>query len=66
MFDIKKEVLTAKEKIQAYIRKTPLDYSIALSKRTKINVFFKCENFQYTGAFKIRGAMNKLLSFTPI
>jgi threonine dehydratase len=64
MFDIKNEVLTAEKRIRQYIRETSLDYSIALSRETKTNVFLKCENLQYTGAFKVRGALNKLLSLT--
>lgn len=65
MFDLKNEVLIAEKKIKSYIRETPLDYSIAISRETKVNVFLKCENLQYTGAFKVRGAINKLLSLTP-
>lgn len=64
MFDIKNEVLIAENRIRQYIRETPLDYSIALSHQTNVNVFLKCENLQYTGAFKVRGAINKLLSLT--
>src|SRR5205085_12390140 len=48
----------------SHIKETPVDYSIALSHATKVNVFLKCENLQYTGAFKVRGAINKLLSLT--
>jgi threonine dehydratase len=62
MFDIKNEVLTAEKSIRQYIRETPLDYSIALSRESGINLFLKCENLQYTGSFKVRGAFNKLLS----
>lgn len=65
MFDIKNEVLIAEERIRPHVRETPLDYSVALSRATKVNVFLKCENLQYTGAFKARGAINKLLSLTP-
>jgi len=65
MFDIKNEVLTAEKRIRSYIRETPLDFSLALSKITGTNVYLKCENLQYTGAFKLRGAFNKLLSLTP-
>lgn len=64
MFDIKNEVLAAEKRIRQHIKETPLDYSIALSHETKANVFLKCENLQYTGAFKVRGAINKLLSLT--
>jgi len=65
MFDIKNEVLEAEKRIRSHVRETPLDYSVALSRATKTNVFLKCENLQYTGAFKVRGAINKLLSLSP-
>lgn len=64
MFDIKKEVLLAEKRIREHIRETPLDHSIALSELTKCNLFFKCENLQYTNSFKVRGALNKLLNLT--
>lgn len=64
MLNIKNEVLTAEKRIRSYIKETPLDYSIALSHATKTNVFLKCENQQHTGAFKVRGAINKLLSLS--
>lgn len=60
--DLKKDILKAEERVRGYIRETPLDYSIALSKLTGTHVYLKCENLQYTGAFKVRGAFNKLLS----
>ncbi len=65
MFDIKTEVLAAENRIRSHVRETPLEYSISLSRRTNVQVFLKCENLQYTGAFKVRGALNKLLSLTP-
>lgn len=64
MLDFKKKVITAEARIRQYIRETPLDYSVALSHETKSNVFFKCEHLQLTGSFKVRGAINKLLSLT--
>lgn len=64
MFDIKNEVLLAEKRIRSYIKETALDYSLPLSKMTHANVFLKCENIQYTGAFKLRGALNKILSLT--
>lgn len=64
MLDIKNEVLIAENRIRPFIRETPLDFSVALSKLTNTNVYLKCENLQYTGAFKVRGAFNKLLSLT--
>lgn len=65
MFDIKKEVLAAESRIRPFVRETLLDYSEALSNQTGCNVFLKCENLQYTHSFKIRGALNKLLTLTP-
>jgi threonine dehydratase len=65
MFDIKNEVLAAKKRISSLIRETPLDYSFPLSKMTGSQVYLKCENLQYTGSFKVRGAINKLLTLTP-
>jgi threonine dehydratase len=64
MLDIKNEVLAAETRIRSYIRETPLDYSVALSRETKTNLFLKCENLQHTGSFKVRGAINKLLSLS--
>lgn len=64
MHDIKTEVLQAESKICSYIRETPLDYSLALSQSSNCQVFFKLENLQVTSSFKVRGAMNKLLSLT--
>ncbi len=63
--NLKRDVLRAEERIRPYIRETPLDASPALSDRTSSNVFVKLENLQYTGSFKLRGAMNKLLSLSP-
>lgn len=65
MLDIKNEVLIAETRIRQYIRETLLDYSIAISREIKVNVFLKCENLQHTGSFKVRGAINKLVSLTP-
>lgn len=64
MLHLQNEVLIAENRIRSYVRETPLDYSLPLSKITNTNVYLKCENLQYTGAFKIRGAFNKLLSLS--
>lgn len=65
MLALKNEVLNAEKRIRSYIRETPLDLSIGLSKITNAQVYLKCENIQYTGSFKTRGAFNKLLSLSP-
>ena len=60
--DVRKETLEAEKRIRGAVRKTPLQYSTYLSKESGGNVYFKLENFQVTGSFKIRGAINKILS----
>lgn len=55
-------ILQAEQQIRPYIRKTPLEYSHHLSKSTSSQVYLKLENLQLTGSFKVRGAMNALLS----
>jgi threonine dehydratase len=59
------EAIQAEQQIRPYIRETPLEPSLALSQMGQSNIFLKLENFQHTGSFKLRGAMNKLLSLAP-
>ena len=63
--NITKEVIAAEKRIRPHIRQTILDYSPYYSKLAGANVYFKLENLQHTGSFKVRGAMNKVLSLTP-
>jgi threonine dehydratase len=65
IFAIVQEILRAEHTIRPYIRTTPLEHSLPLSKRTGGQIFLKLENLQYTGSFKVRGAMNALLALTP-
>lgn len=62
--DVAKEVVLAESRIRSYIRQTTLAYSPYLSQDGGAAVYCKLENLQHTGAFKVRGAMNKLLSLT--
>jgi threonine dehydratase len=57
-----KDIIQAHKQIQPYIRSTSLIYSHALSARSHASVWLKLENRQYTGSFKTRGALYKLLS----
>ncbi|GAA0729879.1 threonine ammonia-lyase [Clostridium malenominatum] len=50
----------AQENIREVVRKTPLFYSNTFSKESGYNIYLKCENKQKTGAFKLRGAYNKI------
>ncbi|MEG2572180.1 MAG: threonine/serine dehydratase [Erysipelotrichaceae bacterium] len=57
------DVEDAYKRIQPYVYQTPLEHSIYLSKGDQ-QVYFKCENLQSIKAFKIRGALNKMLSMS--
>jgi threonine dehydratase len=57
-------ILEAAERIGPYVRETLLEPSLSLSDSER-KVFLKLENLQHTGSFKLRGAMNKLLSLSP-
>lgn len=58
----KDDLLHARQRIERYIHKTPIMTSHSTNELLQCNLFFKCENFQRAGAFKIRGATNALLS----
>lgn len=47
-------------RISPYIKKTPIIASTYFSQKTDSTILFKCENLQYTNAFKVRGAFNKI------
>ncbi|HEX3249789.1 MAG TPA: threonine/serine dehydratase [Pyrinomonadaceae bacterium] len=55
----------ARERIEPRIHRTPVITSRQFNDVAGKEVFFKCENFQRAGAFKIRGATNKIRSLTP-
>ncbi len=52
------DMLEAHERIKPHIRQTPVRESDYLNQLTGAKLFFKCENFQEPGAFKVRGASN--------
>ena len=56
------DVVKAHELISPHIHHTPVLTSISINKIIGAEIFFKCENFQKTGAFKFRGATNAVLS----
>ncbi|MGB1697126.1 MAG: threonine ammonia-lyase [Thermoplasmatota archaeon] len=59
-----KDVLAAREVIKGTARNTPLKRSTTLSESTGADFYLKLENFQRTGSFKVRGAVNKMNSLT--
>ncbi|RCK74506.1 MAG: Threonine dehydratase, catabolic [Ignavibacteriae bacterium] len=56
------DILIAQSRIKNVAHKTPILTSSTFNDLTGLNVFFKSENFQKIGAFKIRGAYNKISS----
>ena len=62
--NILNEIKVAENRIRPYILKTPLILSNFLSKLNNGKVYLKLESEQYTGSFKARGAMNKILSLS--
>lgn len=58
-----KDVKDAYERIKNYVRKTPLEESYYLGDGTR-KYFYKLESFQRAKSFKIRGALNKMMTLT--
>jgi threonine dehydratase len=58
------DIMKAKHRLKNVIRETKLIYSELFSNEYNNNVFIKPENLQVTGAFKIRGAYNKISKMT--
>ena len=52
------DVLAARRRVRPYIHQTPVLTSTYFDSVTGARLFFKCENFQKAGAFKVRGAVN--------
>ncbi len=55
-------ILEAADRLKKRVRRTELIHSHHFSEKLGIPLFFKCENLQRTGAFKIRGALNFMTS----
>jgi threo-3-hydroxy-L-aspartate ammonia-lyase len=59
------DVRAAARRLGSRIHRTPVISSQSFDDASGFQVFFKCENLQRAGAFKIRGALNKLLTLSP-
>ena len=59
------QIVEAAKRLAGQIQRTPLRRSYTLSEITGAEVWTKFENFQFTAAYKERGALNKLLQLTP-
>ena len=60
------DILRARHNLAHLLRKTPLEYSFLLSREVANDVYLKLENWQKTGAFKVRGAINKMASLSSV
>lgn len=60
-----KDILIARRNIARLVRRTPLQHSFALGQHAGTEVWLKLENLQVTGAFKVRGAINRLAELSP-
>lgn len=58
------DVKVARERVTPYIHKTPVLTSTFMNDLTGAELFFKCENFQKAGAFKVRGASNAVFGLS--
>ncbi|MCJ7855004.1 threonine/serine dehydratase [Lachnospiraceae bacterium NSJ-143] len=58
------DIREAAERIRPYIRRTPLLHEETMDKILGCEVYLKPEMLQVTGAFKMRGAINKIFSLT--
>jgi threonine dehydratase len=60
----KNDLIKCHNRIKPFIHNTPVLTSISINKMIGANLFFKCDNFQRMGAFKMRGAANAILQLT--
>lgn len=58
------DVLAARKRIAPYVHRTPIMTSSFLNELVGAELFFKCENFQKAGAFKVRGASNAVFGLS--
>ncbi|WP_422862026.1 pyridoxal-phosphate dependent enzyme [Flagellimonas sp. W118] len=60
----KQQLIQCHERIKPFIHNTPVLTSRLINEFVNAQVFFKCENFQRMGAFKMRGATNAILQLS--
>jgi len=58
------DIRAAADRIRHHIHRTPVLSCAGIDRLVGARLFFKCENFQKVGAFKIRGATNAVLSLS--
>ncbi|WP_340198515.1 threonine/serine dehydratase [Ascidiimonas sp. W6] len=60
----KEAVIAAMKRIKPHVHNTPILTSTLLNEMSGAQLYFKCENFQRMGAFKMRGALNAMLQLS--
>ena len=60
-----RDIVAAHDRIAGIVHRTPILTSRTADDTVQARVFFKCENFQRAGAFKLRGAYNALVQLSP-
>lgn len=60
----KRDIINSYNRINKYIHNTPVLTSTFINKLAECELYFKCENFQKMGAFKMRGATNAILQLS--
>ena len=60
----KSDLIDCHNRIKPFIHNTPVLTSNYINEFTEAKVYFKCENFQKMGAFKMRGAANAILKLS--
>jgi threonine dehydratase len=60
----REDVFEAMRRVKPHVHKTPVLTSTLLNEISGSELFFKCENFQRMGAFKMRGAVNAVLQLS--
>jgi len=58
------ELINCYKRISSYIHRTPVLTSRMMNEIANADLYFKCENFQKMGAFKMRGAINAILQLS--
>ena len=65
MYITKESIQKAADRLAPYIHQTPVLTNKSINDIFGLDLYFKCEQFQKIGAFKIRGAMNACLKLSP-
>lgn len=64
MIPTQQQLADAAERIRPFVHRTPVLSSESINQITGATIYFKCENFQKMGAFKMRGAANAILNLS--